>query len=69
MTLLAGVAQVDITPEPGCELMGYGARNAPSTGVHAPLHARAPVHADVEVGETIEFHLRADEALVFPEPE
>ncbi len=37
-------------------------------GLAAPLHARAPVHADVEVGETIEFHLRADEALVFPEP-
>ena len=41
MTLLAGAAQVDIRPAPGCELMGYGARDAPSTGVHDPLHARA----------------------------
>ena len=35
-------------------------------GLAHPLQVRAPVHTDVEVGETIGFHLRADEALVFP---
>ena len=41
MTLAAGAAEVDITPEPGVELMGYGARIGTSTGVHDRLHARA----------------------------
>ncbi len=41
MTLVAGVAQVEITPDPGVPLMGYGAREGVSTGVHDPLYARA----------------------------
>jgi hypothetical protein len=40
-SLAAGVAEVDITPAPGVELMGYGARQGPATGVHDPLFARA----------------------------
>ncbi len=39
--LLAGAARLEITPEPGVELMGYGARNGVSTGVHDALHARS----------------------------
>ena len=41
MALVAAAAQVDITPRPGIELMGYGARSGAATGVHDPLHARA----------------------------
>ncbi len=41
MGLLAGTARVEITPDPGVELMGYGARKGVATGVHDPLHARA----------------------------
>jgi hypothetical protein len=37
----AGAAQVEITPEPGVELMGYGARRGVATGVHDPIQARA----------------------------
>jgi hypothetical protein len=39
--LLAGAAKLEITPEPGCELMGYGARSGLATGIHDPLYARA----------------------------
>lgn len=39
MTL--GVAQVDITPQPGVELSGFAARIQPSTGVLDPLFAKA----------------------------
>ncbi|UCH34736.1 MAG: neutral/alkaline non-lysosomal ceramidase N-terminal domain-containing protein [Armatimonadota bacterium] len=39
--LRAGAAQVDITPQPGVWLTGYGTRTEPSTGVHDPLFARA----------------------------
>lgn len=39
--LRAGVAEVDITPAAGVALMGYGARQGVSTGVHDPLFARA----------------------------
>ena len=35
-----GAAQIDITPEPGCELSGFAARMQPSKGVLDPLHAR-----------------------------
>ena len=35
-----GVAQVDITPEPGCELSGFAARTQPSIGVLDRLYAR-----------------------------
>jgi len=38
--ILAGATEIDITPEPGCELMGYGARAGASTGVHDPVCAR-----------------------------
>lgn len=41
MGLAAGAAELDITPEPGGELMGYGARRGVSTGVHDRLFARA----------------------------
>lgn len=36
-----GVAQVDITPEPGCELSGFAARTQPSIGVLDRLQAKA----------------------------
>jgi len=39
--LRAGAAQVEITPAPGVELMGYGARQGTATGVHDPLFGRA----------------------------
>ncbi len=39
--LSAGVAEVDITPAPGVELMGYGARQGVASRVHDPLFARA----------------------------
>jgi hypothetical protein len=39
--LLAGTARLEITPSPGVELMGYGARKGVATGVHDPLYARA----------------------------
>ncbi|MDM8006941.1 MAG: neutral/alkaline non-lysosomal ceramidase N-terminal domain-containing protein [Phycisphaerae bacterium] len=35
-----GVAQVDITPEPGCELSGFAARTQPSIGVLDRLYAK-----------------------------
>ncbi len=35
-----GVAQVDITPQPGCELSGFAARTQPSIGVLDRLYAR-----------------------------
>jgi hypothetical protein len=41
MALVAGAARIDITPETGVELMGYGARVGQALGVHDPLHARA----------------------------
>lgn len=41
MSLLAGTARSDISPGPGCELMGYGARVGKSTRLHDPLYARA----------------------------
>ncbi len=41
MTLLAGAASYDITPESGIPLMGYAARSSPSRGVHDRLFARA----------------------------
>ncbi len=37
----AGAASVDITPEIGCELSGYVAREQPSVGLHSRLYARA----------------------------
>ncbi len=41
MSFLAGGARLEITPEPGVELMGYGARTGRATGVHDPLVTRA----------------------------
>src|SRR5205823_11372319 len=47
--LRAGAARVEITPPTGYPMWGYGARHdAPSTGVHDPLYARAAV---LEVGK------------------
>lgn len=46
MTLLAGTAQVVITPPVGAFLEGYGARSTGSVGVHDDLHARAIVVDD-----------------------
>ncbi len=44
--LRAGAAKVDITPPTGYPMWGYAARrDAPSTGVRDPLHARALVLA------------------------
>ncbi len=39
----AGFAKVCITPPPGSKLTGFSARQAPSTGVHDDLYARALV--------------------------
>lgn len=47
MSLQAGAAEVVITPPIGVELEGYGARTAPSTGVHDNLYAHALVLDDV----------------------
>ncbi|MEE2702571.1 MAG: hypothetical protein VX614_00975, partial [Myxococcota bacterium] len=41
MHLVAGTARRAFTPDPGAELMGYGARSGVSTGIHDPLFARA----------------------------
>ena len=46
MTLLAGAAEVVITPPIGTYLDGYGARASGSVGVHDDLHARALVADD-----------------------
>jgi len=48
MTLLAGAAGADITPEPGTPLMGYAARRGVSRGVHDRLLARALCLAPVQ---------------------
>lgn len=48
--LRAGAAKADITPPVGFAMWGYGARHdAPSVGIHDPLHARALV---LEAGGT-----------------
>lgn len=39
--LQAGAARVEITPSPGVDMMGYGARKGPATAIHDPLHARS----------------------------
>ena len=39
--ILAGAARIDITPEPGVPLMGYGARVGTATGVADRIFARA----------------------------
>jgi hypothetical protein len=44
--LRAGAARVDITPPPGIDLSGYGARQNPATGVRDPLYTRALVLED-----------------------
>src|SRR5437868_11636952 len=46
MTLVAGAAEVVITPPVGTFLDGYGARNSGSIAVHDNLHARAVVVDD-----------------------
>ncbi|MBP7570013.1 MAG: neutral/alkaline non-lysosomal ceramidase N-terminal domain-containing protein [Acidobacteria bacterium] len=37
----AGVASIDITPQPGLWMAGFAARKEPSQGVALPLHAKA----------------------------
>src|SRR5438270_12167400 len=46
MTLLAGAAEVVVTPPVATFLDGYGARNSGSVGVHYDLHGRALVFDD-----------------------
>lgn len=46
MTLLAGVAVIEITPPAGQEMSGFGARTLPATGAHDPLTVRALVVGD-----------------------
>lgn len=46
MTLLAGIASVDITPPPGQAMAGFGARLFPAEGAHDPLTVRALVVRD-----------------------
>lgn len=46
MSLRAGSATRDITPDSSVPMSGYGARNGPSTGVHDPLSAKALVVSD-----------------------
>jgi len=41
--MLAGVAQIEITPPVGIALSGYIARRGPALGVHDPLYAKALV--------------------------
>lgn len=43
LALKAAVGKVDITPEPGLRLWGYGNRATPATGTAEPLMARALV--------------------------
>ncbi len=44
--MLAGAAEIDITPRAGIDLTGYVARLGPSVGVHDRLYARALVMDD-----------------------
>jgi hypothetical protein len=46
--MLAGIAQLDITPPIGTALTGYIARDGGATGVHDPLYAKALVLAEGE---------------------
>lgn len=46
MTVLAGAATADITPQPGLPMGGYGARVGAATGTHDPLRARAVAFSD-----------------------
>ncbi|MFQ5513882.1 MAG: neutral/alkaline non-lysosomal ceramidase N-terminal domain-containing protein [Myxococcota bacterium] len=66
MTLLAGAARADITPEPGIELMGYGLRSEPSRGVHDPLFARALYLAPAEEPGSAQLLVSADLCLLTP---
>lgn len=45
-SLQAGAAAVDITPDRGVPMSGYGARDEPATGVHEPLAATALALSD-----------------------
>ena len=39
--MIVGTAQIDITPQPGIELVGFAVRPQPSSGVLDPLAVRA----------------------------
>jgi len=45
-SLQVGIAEADITPEPGLTMWGFIAREGPGTGARDPLHARAFVFRD-----------------------
>lgn len=53
MGLLAGASRIDITPDPGIELMGYGARRGVASGVHDPLRARALCLSHAETAKAV----------------
>jgi hypothetical protein len=68
MTLSAGAARTEITPEPGVELMGYGARVGTAVRCHDPLCARALCLSRTACGEESEIIIvSADLCLVTPE--
>jgi len=66
MTLAAGVAEVEITPDPGVELMGYGARNGHATRVHDPLFGRALYLAGAAGPDAAVLIITADVCLMAP---
>jgi hypothetical protein len=68
----AGTAVVDITPPPGLQMAGFGARTEPARGAHDPLTVRALavddtalVVADI-IGIDDELSRRVREACVLP---
>ncbi|MGH2899489.1 MAG: neutral/alkaline non-lysosomal ceramidase N-terminal domain-containing protein, partial [Solirubrobacteraceae bacterium] len=65
MARLAGAARIDITPEPGVALMGYGARAGLARGVADRLRARAL--ALDEGGERNLIAVSAEVCLMAPE--
>jgi hypothetical protein len=68
MTLTAGAARTEITPEPGVELMGYGARVGTAVRCHDPLYARALCLSRSDCGEPSEIVIvSADLCLMTPE--
>jgi hypothetical protein len=66
MSLVAGSAQVEITPPPGVALMGYGARQGNATAVHDPLFARA-LFLDSGGADHSLLLISADLCLIAPE--
>ncbi len=67
MTLLAGAARSDITPEPGIPLMGYAARRGAARAVHDRLLARALALAPGQPERPGVVLVAADLCLMAPE--